>query len=100
MMDHQSVPYFLQRADNTTTLSWNHVPALLSAAIPYFLMAYLTRRSGTHIYRLLLLPFAVIIYVRCTTQHPVGDVYGKWFDWIRGGWLGYNIAQQLTSLQA
>ena len=84
----------------TTPFSRSSLPHVLAPAIPYFLMAYLTRRPGTYMYRLLLLPVAIMTYVRATTKYPVGDVYAGWFGWARGIYtLNVTELHQLTLQQ-
>ncbi|KAI0670537.1 hypothetical protein C8Q78DRAFT_1191645 [Trametes maxima] len=67
-----------------TPLTWGNIPSAHWYLLPYFLMAFLTRRPRTMPFRLLLLPFAISVILRCTFQYRIENpVYG-WYNWLRG----------------
>ncbi|KAI0637125.1 hypothetical protein C8Q77DRAFT_548612 [Trametes polyzona] len=65
-------------------LTWTNIHKTQTFILPYFFMAYLTRRRGTYIPRLLLLPLVVLLVLRCTLQYRVENITYGWVDWCRG----------------
>ncbi|KAI9064269.1 hypothetical protein FKP32DRAFT_615882 [Trametes sanguinea] len=67
-----------------TPLTWRNNLLASSCLIPYFTMAYLTRRPGTYALRLCLLPLSILMIVRCTTHYRIEDPTYGWYNWLRG----------------
>lgn len=47
-------------------------------------MAYLVRRDGTYLIRLLLLPTIIAMSLRCTFRYYIPDQGLVFHDWVRG----------------
>ncbi|KAI0374729.1 hypothetical protein BV20DRAFT_960879 [Pilatotrama ljubarskyi] len=76
-------------------LTWTRLPQAFLYLIPYFFMAYLVRRKGTHLMRLLLLPTVVAMALRCTFRYKNEDPRMAWYEWNRGLLALFVIAKSI-----
>ncbi|KAI0336368.1 hypothetical protein GY45DRAFT_1393759 [Cubamyces sp. BRFM 1775] len=67
-----------------TPLTWRTIPRANIWLVAYFVMAYLTRRPGTYLLRLLLLPLTILLIIQCTTHYRIENPVFGWYNWIRG----------------
>ncbi|KAH9901231.1 hypothetical protein C8Q73DRAFT_723112 [Cubamyces lactineus] len=87
----QFVPHY----DEREQLEWSNLPQAILYLIPYFFMAYLVRRQGTYLMRLLLLPTVVAMALRCTFRYKVDDPRMAWYEWDRGLLAMFVIAKSI-----
>ncbi|KAI0361931.1 hypothetical protein OH77DRAFT_1416119 [Trametes cingulata] len=76
-------------------LTWARLPQAFLYLIPYFFMAYLVRRQGTHLMRLLLLPTVIAMALRCTFRYKNEDPRMAWYEWNRGLLALFVIAKSI-----
>ncbi|KAI0637124.1 hypothetical protein C8Q77DRAFT_1215930 [Trametes polyzona] len=76
-------------------LTWLNLPQAFLYVIPYFFLAYLVRRQGTQLMRLLLLPTVVAMALRCTFRYKNEDPRMAWYEWIRGLLALFVIAKSV-----
>ncbi|KAI0795077.1 hypothetical protein C8Q75DRAFT_525894 [Abortiporus biennis] len=65
-------------------LTWGTASNAFGYLIPFFFMAYLTRRRDTYLIRLLLLPTTAVMILRGTYGYGGYDPQFAFFTWIRG----------------
>ncbi|KAJ3004494.1 hypothetical protein NUW54_g4789 [Trametes sanguinea] len=75
---------FIPRQQDREPLTWTNAPNAFLYLIPYFFLAYLVRRQGTHLMRLLLLPTVIAMTLRCTFRYTKDDPSLVWYEWNRG----------------
>ncbi|KAI8998788.1 hypothetical protein BD414DRAFT_476099 [Trametes punicea] len=86
---------FVPHQTDREQLTWSNLPAAFLYLIPYFFMAYLVRRQGTHLMRLLLLPTVVAMALRCTFRYKNDDPRMAWDEWNRGLLAMFVIAKSI-----
>ncbi|KAI0670536.1 hypothetical protein C8Q78DRAFT_1036725 [Trametes maxima] len=83
------IPQYARREQ----LKWTNTPQAFLYLIPYFFMAYLVRRQGTHLMRVLLLPTVVAMALRCTFRFKNDSPKFAWYEWNRGLLAMFVIAK-------
>ncbi|KAH9942736.1 hypothetical protein B0H21DRAFT_884522 [Amylocystis lapponica] len=77
---HRAFRSFVPPQDDRIPITWWTLPSAVAYCLPCLFMAYLVRRRDTHLLRLLLLPTAVAMAVRCafryTLEGPAAHSYG------------------------
>ncbi|KAI0646900.1 hypothetical protein C8Q79DRAFT_1117992 [Trametes meyenii] len=84
---------FIPQYGRREQLKWINAPQAFLYLIPYFFMAYLVRRQGTHLMRVLLLPTVVAMALRCTFRFKNDDPKFAWYEWNRGLLAMFVIAK-------
>lgn len=67
-----------------TPLTWRNAARAHLYFLPYFFLAYLTRRPRTFTLRLCLLPLVVLLIYHCTVQYRFENPIYGWYNWGRG----------------
>lgn len=90
-MNHSLVQESLNVLRGASTIDPEYIPLTVWNAplahihiVPYTLLAYLTRRSGTYVYRLLLLPLVVLAIIKCTVRYRIEDPAYGCYNGLRG----------------
>ncbi|KAI0831141.1 hypothetical protein BC628DRAFT_1312062, partial [Trametes gibbosa] len=86
---------FIAPWEDRERLTWSTYPQAHLYLIPYFFLAYLVRRQGTHLVRLLLLPTVVAMSLRCTFRYKIDDPRMAWYEWDRGLLAFFIIAKSI-----
>ncbi|OSD01670.1 hypothetical protein PYCCODRAFT_1452719 [Trametes coccinea BRFM310] len=86
---------FIPRQQDREPLTWTNAPNAFLYLIPYFFLAYLVRRQGTYLMRLLLLPTVIAMTLRCTFRYIKDDPSLLWYEWNRGLLAMFVIAKSI-----
>ncbi|KAH9854073.1 hypothetical protein C2E23DRAFT_753776 [Lenzites betulinus] len=86
---------FVPPLEDREQLTWSSYLQAHLYLIPYLFLAYLVRRQGTRLIRLMLLPTVVPMALRCMYRYKIEDPRLVWLEWSRGllGW--FVIAKSL-----